>query len=177
MASDFTVIPVACNRHALWRTPLYDGLFLTRNVSYLWQFPCNLNLSVTDTFLWGRVRSRFWITVLPLIFSVTACCANCPGDINQWSDESNHVNGRFVTEVTANDGVTVIRPWTLTNRLSNFKVFQSAGTNRLINCFCGQIRANIDLSLLKIALAALVQIFKLWSIFPRIYQKKQLISR
>ena len=77
------------------------------------------------------------------------------------------MTGRFVAEVTANDVITVIRPSKLTNRLSNFKVSQSAGTNRLINCFSGQIRANIDLSLLKIALAALVQILQtLINIFP-----------
>ena len=65
---------------------------------------------------------------------------------------------RFVAEVTANDVITVVRPSKLTNRLSNFKIFSvSVGTNRLINFFSGQIRANIDLSLLKIALAALVQ--------------------
>ena len=82
------------------------------------------------------------------------------GDVNQWLDESNHVTGRFVAELTANDVISVIRPSTLTNQLSNFKLSQSAGTNRLINCFSGQIRANIDLSLLKIALAALVQILQ-----------------
>ena len=50
------------------------------------------------------------------------------------------------------------------------------GTNRLINCFSGQIRANIDLSLLKIALAALVQILQtLVNISPN-WPEKQLIS-
>ena len=34
------------------------------------------------------------------------------------------------------------------------------GTNRLINCFSGQIRTNIDLSLLKITLVAIVQILQ-----------------
>ena len=42
----------------------------------------------------------------------------------------------------------------------SIKVRQSAGTNWLINCFSGQIRENIDLSLLKIALASLVQILQ-----------------
>ena len=45
------------------------------------------------------------------------------------------------------------------------------GTNRLINCFSGQIRANIDLSLLKIALASLVQILQTLVNIPRIDQK------
>ena len=58
----------------------------------------------------------------------------------------------------ANDVIAVIRPSTLTNRLSDFKVSRSTGTNRLINCFSDQVRANIDLSLLENALAALVQI-------------------
>ena len=62
--------------------------------------------------------------------------------------------------LTANDVITVIIPTKLTYRSSNIKVSQSAGTNRLINCFSGQIRENIDLSLLKIALAALVQILQ-----------------
>ena len=70
------------------------------------------------------------------------------------------MNGHFVAEVTVNDVITVTRPSTLTNQLINFKVSQSTGTNRLINCFSGQIRANIDLSLLEIALAALAQILK-----------------
>ena len=82
------------------------------------------------------------------------------GDFNQRLDKSNHVTGRFVAELTANDVINVIRPSTLTNRLSNFKVSQSAGNNRLINCFSGQIRGIIDLTLLKIALAALVQILQ-----------------
>ena len=51
------------------------------------------------------------------------------------------------------------------------------GTNRLINYFSGQIWANIDLSLLKIALAALVQILQtLVNISPN-WPEKQLISR
>ena len=44
--------------------------------------------------------------------------------------------------------------------LSDYFDCLNPGTNRLINCFSGQIRANIDLSLLKIALAALVQILQ-----------------
>ena len=68
--------------------------------------------------------------------------------------------GQFVAEVTATDVITVIRPSQLTNILRNSKVSQSAGTDRLINCFSGQIQANIDLSLLQIALAASVQILQ-----------------
>ena len=68
--------------------------------------------------------------------------------------------GRFVAEVTANDAITVIRPLKLTNRLNNFKVSQSAGTNRLVNCLSGQIRANIKPSLLKTAIEAHVQILQ-----------------
>ena len=98
-------------------------------------------------------------------------------DVNQWLDESNHVAGRFVAEVTANNVITVIRPSKLTNRLSNFKVFKSADTNRLINCFSGQIQANIDLSLLKIALAALVQILQTSVNISPNRPEKQLISR
>ena len=59
------------------------------------------------------------------------------------------MTGRFVAEVTANDVITVFRPSKLTNRLTNIKVFPSAGTNRLIKCFSGQIRANMDLGLLR----------------------------
>ena len=70
------------------------------------------------------------------------------------------MTSHFVAKVTATDVITVIRPSKLANPLSNFKVFKSAGTNRLINCFSGQIRANIDLSLLRIALSALVQILQ-----------------
>ena len=65
-----------------------------------------------------------------------------------------------MAEVIANYVINVIRSSKLNNRLSNVKVSQSAGTNRLINCFSGQSRANIDLNLLKIALAALVQILQ-----------------
>ena len=92
------------------------------------------------------------------------------GEVNQWLDKSNHVTGRFVAE----DVITVVRPSTLTNRLSNSKVSQNAGTNRLIYCFSGQIWKNIDISLLEIALAALVQI--LVNISPN-WPEKQLISR
>ena len=70
------------------------------------------------------------------------------------------MTGQFLAEVTATDVITVIRSSKLTNPLSKSKVSQSAGTNRLIYCFSGQIQANIDLSLLKIALAALVQILQ-----------------
>ena len=66
--------------------------------------------------------------------------------------------GHFMAELTVNDVITVIRSTKLTYRLSNFKVSQSAGTNRIINCFSDQIRENIGLSLLKIALAAVVHI-------------------
>ena len=65
-----------------------------------------------------------------------------------------------MAELTANEVITLIRSTKLTYRLSNFKVSQSAGTNQLINCFSSQIRENIDLSLLKISLAALVQILQ-----------------
>ena len=44
------------------------------------------------------------------IFCISACCANCPGDVNWWLDNSNHVTGQFVAEVTATDVITVIRP-------------------------------------------------------------------
>ena len=66
-----------------------------------------------------------------------------------------------MAEVTAKDVITVmIGPSAMTNRLTNFTVSQNAGTNRQVNCFSGQIRANIDHSLLKIALAVLVQILQ-----------------
>ena len=66
-----------------------------------------------------------------------------------------------MAEVTAKDVITVmIGPSAMTNRLTNFKVSQNAGTNRLISCFSGQFRENIDLSLLKISLAALMQILQ-----------------
>ena len=68
--------------------------------------------------------------------------------------------GRFVVEVTGNDVIIVIRSPKLTNRLSNFNGSQITGTNRLINCFSDQIRANIDLSLLEIARAVLLQILQ-----------------
>ena len=72
-----------------------------------------------------------------LFATLVAAVRIARGDVNQWLDEINHVAGRFVAEVTANDVVTVIRPSKLTNRLSNFKVSKSVGTNRLINCFSG----------------------------------------
>ena len=68
--------------------------------------------------------------------------------------------GRFVVEVTGNDVIIVIRSPKLTNRLSNFNGSQITVTNRLIKCFSDQIRANIDLSLLEIARAVLLQILQ-----------------
>ena len=44
--------------------------------------------------------------------------------------------------------------------LSDYFDCLNPGTNQLINCFSGQIRANIDLSLLKIAFPELVQILQ-----------------
>ena len=58
--------------------------------------------------------------------------------------------------------ITVIISTKLVYRLSIFKVSQNAGTNRLIYCFSGQSQANIAHGLLKIALAALVQILQTW---------------
>ena len=70
------------------------------------------------------IFERYFLLLVP-----TARIAR--GDVNQRFDESNQVTtGGFVAEVNANDVNTLTRPSKLTNRLSDFKVSQGAGTNR-----------------------------------------------
>ena len=45
-----------------------------------------------------------------LFATLVAAVRIARGDVNQWLDETNHVAGRFVAEVTANDVITVIKP-------------------------------------------------------------------
>ena len=80
-----------------------------------------------------------------------------------------------MAEVNPYELINVIRASKLTNWLSNFKISQSAGTNWLINCFSGQNGENVDLSLLKIALAVLVQILQTFVNISQNWLEKQLI--
>ena len=118
----------------------------------------------------GQCKPRYFYTLVPAVRIDRAM-------LIWWLDKSNHVIGQFVAEVIATDIISVIRPSKFTDQLSNFKVLQSTDTNQLINCLSCQNRSNIDLSLLKIAVAALVQLLQTLVNISSHWPEKQLINR